>query len=242
VSNWIAQTLRTGIKTTRYPAVEETAAGVTPGLPQTTSAGDLSEADTLAAVCPTDALQASERTVSVAHAGRCVHCFRCARRPNGIRWQQDYEWGALRNGAAPLHAAFAQSLHVFVVDAGDCGACLNEFAQLSGPYYNFHRLGIFVTPTPRHADVMVVVGPVTDHMSENVKRCYIALPEPKRVIAVGACAVSGGIFGPSFAAKSGVGDVLPVDVDVPGCPPPPLAMLHALLVVTKRAKSSEAPS
>jgi Ni,Fe-hydrogenase III small subunit len=99
-----------------------------------------------------------------------------------------------------------------------------------------------VTPTPRHADVMVVVGPVTDHMSENVKRCYTAMPEPKRVVAVGACAVSGGVFGPSFAARSGVHDVVPVDVEVPGCPPPPLAMLHALLVVAGRAQPSKVPS
>jgi Ni,Fe-hydrogenase III small subunit len=238
VSNWVLQALRTGIKSTTYPKVEETAPGVTPGLPQSSHTSSADEAEALSAVCPTRALGSSEREVYLEHAGQCVHCFRCSRRPNGMSWDIGYEWASLHGDAGTLGGAFEKSLHVFVVDGGDCGACLNEFAQLNGPYYNFQRLGIFVTPTPRHADVMVVVGPVTDHMSENVRRCYNAIPEPRRVIAVGACAVSGGVFGPSFAAASGVHDVIPVDVDVPGCPPPPLAMLHALLLVTGRAKSA----
>jgi Ni,Fe-hydrogenase III small subunit len=240
MSNWILQAIRTGIKSTRYPQARETAAGVTPGLPETTTFEGNGQAEEVAASCPTRVLTASEAQVRVEDPGRCVHCFRCSRRA-GVRigWRDDFEWasfvgqrGDVRNLAPP----FSKSLHVFVVDAGDCGACLNEFAQLSGPYYNFQRLGIFVTPTPRHADVMIVVGPVTDHLSDTVSRCYAALPKPKRVIAVGACAMSGGVFGPSFAAGTGAADVVPVDVAVPGCPPPPLAMLHALLLVMGRTE------
>ena len=102
------------------------------------------------------------------------------------------------------------------MDAGDCGACLNEVKQLNNPYYNMHRLGFFITPTPRHADVLLVVGPVTDQMRFALKKIHDAMPTPKRVVAVGACALSGGVFAKSFVCANGVADVLPVDVEVPG--------------------------
>jgi len=120
------------------------------------------------------------------------------------------------------------------VDAGDCGACLNEVKQLNNPYYNMHRLGFFITPSPRHADVLLVVGPVTDHMKFALQKVYDAMPTPKRVVAVGACALTGGVFADSFVCAKGVADVLPVDVEVPGNPPPPLAILHGLLVAVGR--------
>ncbi len=98
---------------------------------------------------------------------------------------------------------FRRSIHVLVVDAGDCGACLNEVKQLNNPYYNMHRLGFFITPTPRHADVLLVVGPVTDHMRAALKKIYDAMPTPKRVVAVGACALSGGVFAREFRLRQG---------------------------------------
>jgi len=125
-----------------------------------------------------------------------------------------------------------------VVDAGDCGACLHEVKQLSGPYCNIHRLGFFITPTPRNADIMVVVGSVTTHMRWARLRAYEAMPGPKRVVAVGVCALSGGVFGPSFTSAGGVSEVIPVDVMVPGNPPPPLAILHGLLVAVGRRASA----
>jgi Ni,Fe-hydrogenase III small subunit len=130
-------------------------------------------------------------------------------------------------------------VHLRIVDAGGCDACLSEVTQLNNPYYNMHRLGFFVTPSPRHADVLLVVGPVTSHMRRPLLEAYEAMPEPRRVIAVGSCALTGGLFGPSFTASAGVAEVLPVDVDVPGCPPPPLAILHALLLLTGRAVEAE---
>jgi Ni,Fe-hydrogenase III small subunit len=136
----------------------------------------------------------------------------------------------------PLGAAFTKSIHVRVVDAGDCGACLREVKQLSNPYYNLHRLGFFITPTPRQADVLLVVGAGTDQMRAALEKAYAAMPTPCRVLAVGACALSGGVFGPSFMCSNGVGSIVPVDVEVPGNPPPPLAILHGLLVVTGRAR------
>jgi Ni,Fe-hydrogenase III small subunit len=159
-----------------------------------------------------------------------------------INWQSDYEWAtSVSKDDDPnrrLGKAFAHSAHILVVDSGDCGACLNEIKQLNNPFYNMHRLGFFITPTPRDADILMVVGPVTVHMRLPLLKAYNAMPTPKRVIAVGACALSGGTFGPSFISGAGVSDVLPVDVEIPGNPPPPLAILHGLLVAVGRRPSA----
>lgn len=233
--NWVWTGLATGVKTTRYPEAAEMAAGVSPGRPRG-GEGVLGAAAEAASRCPTAALRAEDGRLAVDYR-RCVHCFRCQR---GLEapapWEDGYEWGALtaEEAAATLARAFGRSLFLRVVDAGDCGACLNEIRQLNSPYYNAHRLGFFITPTPRKADALLVVGPVTEHMRVPLEKTYAAMPEPRRVIAMGACALSGGVFGPSFAAGAGVADVIPVDVAVPGCPPPPLAILHALLVVVAR--------
>ncbi|MGB9616174.1 MAG: NADH-quinone oxidoreductase subunit B family protein [Desulfomonilaceae bacterium] len=144
------------------------------------------------------------------------------------------------NSSGVLARPFSQSLHIRVLDAGACRACLSEIEQLGKPYYNIHRLGFFMTPTPRHADVLLVAGPVADNMRLPLEKAYDAMPSPKRVVAVGACALSGGIFGPSFTSYSGVKNVLPVDVEIPGCPPPPLAIIHGLLVLTGRRPPAEA--
>ena len=95
---------------------------------------------------------------------------------------------------------FGRSLHIRFVDAGACGACISEARQLNNPYDNMHRLGFFITPTPRNADVLLVAGPVSDAMRLPLRKTYEAMPAPKRVIAIGGCAISGGVFGPSFAA------------------------------------------
>jgi Ni,Fe-hydrogenase III small subunit len=237
MSQWVINGLRRGIKTTAYPGRTESAAGVTPGLPL----GGQKDAETGAALvgrCPTEALGQIDGQVTV-DRGRCIHCYRCVReleRPLG--WQQTYEWAAVRDSRKELGSAFARSIHIIVVDAGDCGACLNEVKQLNSPYYNIHRLGFFITPTPRHADVMLVVGPVTDHMRFVLHKIHDAMPRPKRVVAVGACAVSGGVFAGSFVCAKGLAGVLPVDVEVPGHPPPPLAILHGLLVAVGRKTSA----
>jgi Ni,Fe-hydrogenase III small subunit len=235
--NWVMTGLATGVKTTRYPAEPEAAAGTSPGLPLLTDAPGQGLSPELVELCPTHALAESGRV----DYGRCVHCFRCARSADAAMvWRDGYEWADLtvEGAASLLGRAFGRSLHVRIMDSGDCGACLNEIRQLNGPYYNAHRLGLFITPTPRKADALIVVGPVTEHMKVPLEKAYAAMPGPKRVIAVGACALSGGVFGPSFAAGSGAVDVVPVDVSVPGCPPPPLALLHALLVVVGRKPPS----
>jgi Ni,Fe-hydrogenase III small subunit len=233
MSRWVITGIRAGIKTTAYPARPETAAGVSPGLPV---AGDCpqNQAGSLIECCPTDVFSQSGGMLK-ADVRRCIHCYRCVRelqRPAG--WQETYEWGMVRNAQHAFGKPFERSIHICVVDAGDCGACLNEVKQLNNPYYNMHRLGFFITPTPRHADVLLVVGPVTDHMKFALKKVYEAMPTPKRVVAVGACALTGGVFAESFVCAKGVEDLLPVDVEVPGNPPPPLAILHGLLVAAGR--------
>src|SRR5580704_4477342 len=202
MSQWVINGIRRGIKTIAYPGSPERAAGVTPGLPH---GGEMDGAGAaLAACCPTEALTQTNGGVSVDHR-RCVHCYRCVREVEcPLHWQQTYEWAALQKNHDEFGAAFARSIHIIVVDAGDCGACLNEVKQLNNPYYNMHRLGFFITPTPRHADLMLVVGPVTDHMRFVLQRIYDAMPTPKRVMAVGACAVSGGIFAGSFVCSKGL--------------------------------------
>lgn len=222
---WPLKGLLTRVPATRYPAQAEAAAGTTPGRPRAASAD-------IAAVCPTGALRAEGGAVQFA---RCIHCFRCVRGSEIIaKWLTDYEWGRFAPGRGPLPDAFRRSIHVRVVDAGDCGACLAELLQLESPNYSLHRLGIYVTPSPRDADVLLVVGPVTNAMRAPLEAAYAAMPEPKRVVAVGACAASGGLFGPSFESNSGAAGTVPVDLVVPGCPPPPLALLHGLLALMGR--------
>lgn len=238
MADWVLKGLRTGIKTTAYPQRPETAAGVSPGRPLGTSLST-EQAARLADLCPTGAIVA-ERGGAAVDFGRCIHCYRChAGTGEGfVNWDRSYEWGAEPDAIAAakriLDKAFGRSLYLRFVDAGACGACVSEARQLNNPYYNMHRLGFFTTPTPRNADVLLVAGPVSDAMRVPLRQTYEAMPEPKRVLAMGACALFGGVFGPSFAASGGVGEILPVDVEVPGCPPPPLAILHALLVVVGR--------
>lgn len=240
--HWIARGIQTGIKTTRYPGKLETAAGVTPGFPSGKSF-PVEMAASLLERCPTRALSQIDGDVQV-DPRRCVHCYRCVRGvEHPLGWKQDYEWAV--HGAAPetpdsmLGAAFSRSVNIIVVDAGDCGACLNEVRQLNSPYYNMHRLGFFITPTPRNADILLVVGPVTDHLREMLLKIYDAMPTPKRVVAVGACALSGGVFADSFVCAKGVAGLLPVDIEVPGEPPPPLAILHGIMCAVGRKPASK---
>lgn len=233
MSQWILRGLKTGVKSMQYPGLAEECEGASPGLPVTTRYPE-EEARALAALCPTGALRNVGDRVVVDHR-RCVHCYRCLRgTETPMNWDRDFERATIRAGGAALGAPFGHSIHILVVDAGDCGACLNEVRQLNNPYYNMHRLGFFITPTPRQADVLLVVGPVTDHMRLPLRKAYDAMPGPKCVLAVGACALSGGVFGPSFVAGTGAAEVIPVDIEVPGNPPPPLAILHGLLVAAGR--------
>ena len=135
---------------------------------------------------------------------------------------------------AEVLRTLGRALTIRQVDAGSCNACELEIHALLNPYYNIEGLGIRFVASPRHADMLLVTGPVSKHMAVALKRTYDATPEPKLVVAVGNCGCTGGIFGESYASLGRVANVIPVDVEVPGCPPTPTALLQGILAaITK---------
>ncbi len=136
-----------------------------------------------------------------------------------------------------------RALAIRQVDAGSCNGCELEIHALGNPYYNLEGLGIRFVASPRHADMLLVTGPVSRHMAIALRRTYDATPEPKLVVAVGDCGCTGGIFGESYASLGRVANVIPVDVAIPGCPPTPTALLAGILAaITKSAPAVDAPA
>lgn len=238
--HWLGKGLATGVKSSSYPAAADENPGVSPGRPQATRmAQELAES--VADRCPQECFTPTDGGVTVDYH-TCILCSRCRRDgPAVVDWKEGYKWG-VRLGPEEIHrrlkSAFGRSLHIRFVDAGACGACMSEARLLNNPYYNMHRLGFFTTATPRQADILLVAGPLSDAMRKPLREVYEAMPEPKRVIAMGVCATSGGVFGTSFASAGGVGRCVPVDVVIPGCPPPPLAILHGILLAVDRVPPS----
>jgi len=135
-----------------------------------------------------------------------------------------------------------RALTIRQVDAGSCNGCELEIHALANPYYNLEGLGIRFVASPRHADMLLVTGPVSKHMVIALKRTYDATPDPKLVVAVGDCGCTGGIFGESYATVGRVANVIPVDVAIPGCPPTPTALLRGILAaISVAAKPADVP-
>src|SRR5690349_22203266 len=128
-----------------------------------------------------------------------------------------------------------RSLAIRQVDAGSCNGCELEIHALNNAYYDIERFGLRFVASPRHADVLMVTGPVTKNMREALERTYHATPDPKWVVAVGDCARNGGCFAGSYAVVGGVSEVVPVDLHIPGCPPPPITILQGLLALLDQA-------
>jgi Ni,Fe-hydrogenase III small subunit len=128
-------------------------------------------------------------------------------------------------------ARLGRSLSIRQVDAGSCNGCELEIHALSNAFYDLERFGLRFVASPRHADVLMVTGPVTKNMREALLRTYNATPDPKWVVAVGGCAADGGIFAGSYAVAGGVKDVIPVDLHISGCPPTPLDLLKGLIAL-----------
>jgi Ni,Fe-hydrogenase III small subunit len=126
------------------------------------------------------------------------------------------------------------SLSIRHVDAGSCNACELEIHALNNAFYDLERFGLRFVASPRHADVLLVTGPVTKNMREALERTYAATPSPKWVVAVGSCAFDGGIFAGSYAVVGGVNDVLPVDLHISGCPPEPIEILKGLVSLLEK--------
>lgn len=135
---------------------------------------------------------------------------------------------------ARIDKVLGRSLHIREVDAGSCNGCEVEIAGLNSPVYDIERFGIHFVASPRHADMLLVTGPVSRNMELALCKTYDATPAPRLVVAVGACACSGGIFGQNYASLGGVDKVVPVDVYIPGCPPNPHALLHGILTAIGR--------
>jgi Ni,Fe-hydrogenase III small subunit len=196
--------------------------------------------------------------------GRCIFCGRCAAgAPDGpIALGRSFELAARRRQdlvvevgcddqgriaelgdagpeaaepvAAQIRRTLGRSLHLRHLDAGSCNGCDWELSALLNPVYDVRRLGIDFVASPRHADGVIVTGPITRNLELAVRRTYDAVPDPRIVVAVGACAVSGGIVGRSYASCGGVAEVLPVDVFIPGCPPRPQAIIYGILLAVGR--------
>ena len=151
--------------------------------------------------------------------------------------QPDATWRAeAERVQGDVLALLGRALTIRQIDAGSCNGCELEIHALNNPYYNLEGRGIRFVASPRHADLLLVTGPVARNMEIAVKRAYEATPEPKLVVAVGDCGCSGGIFGESYASCGRVANVIPVDVAVPGCPPPPLEILRGILTAVSPAR------
>ena len=137
-----------------------------------------------------------------------------------------------------IQKLFGRSLAIREVDAGSCNGCEVEITALNNPIYDIERFGIHFVASPRHADLLLVTGPASRNMEIALKRTYEATPNPKIVVAVGACACSGGIFGDTYATTGGIDKIVPVDIYIPGCPPRPQALIYGLLLVMNKKLDS----
>ncbi|MCX7117412.1 MAG: NADH-quinone oxidoreductase subunit NuoB [Legionellales bacterium] len=163
--------------------------------------------------------------------------MRCLTEPPPTSTEEDW-----RVTLQPLHdqmvKAFGRAACIRHVDAGSCNGCELEIHALHNPYYNIEGLGIRFVASPRHADVLLVTGPVSRHMEIALKRTYDSIPCPKWVVAIGDCGCCGGIFGETYATRGAVSSVIPVDVAVPGCPPSPYAILQGIMTAIHKPMMS----
>ena len=244
MSIWVLRGLRDGVVTTRWPGRADEYADSWRG--PVTVISDAGQAPD--GLCPTGAIEGMR-----VDQGKCILCGRCvAALPDVFAWsagatgpdaaalarqalvvpplpETDAAVEAVRARLAERTAGLRRSVHIRHVDAGSDGSEEWEIQALLGPVYDIHRLGFFLTASPRHADVLLVTGAGTAGMAWPLRTTYDGMPDPKVVIAVGTDAVSGGLFGDRL---TGVATVVPVDVWVPGSPPSPFAILNALLIAT----------
>ncbi len=251
---WVLRGLRNGVVTTAYPKRPDpyatafrAAVDVRPDA--------VESAPGMAQVCPTGAITEDRGTVSL-DRGRCILCGACVRAfPHTFAWVGGSDTATsdprtlvvppdldeTNDGVDQVRAELARrvrrlrrSVHIRHVDAGSDGSEEWEIQALINPTYDVHRLGIFFTASPRHADILLVTGAGARGMLAPLQRTQIAMPNPVVVIAVGTDAISGGLVGSTYATTGGLLDQLDVDVVVPGSPPPPFAILHGILLALGR--------
>jgi Ni,Fe-hydrogenase III small subunit/ferredoxin-like protein FixX len=219
-------------------------------------------AQRLVDVCPTSALYLEDRDgrrcLRLSY-GQCIGCGKCAEVAQGavsiakrflrcgvakeqmVRlWDIDGRAEVTPLAPSPaeargqIHSLLQRALNVRQLDAGSCNGCEAEITALTNPYYDLERFGIHFVASPKHADMLLVTGPVTRNMAEAVKATYEAVPGPKLVVAVGACGCSGGIFAGSHAIVGAVDAVIPVDAYIPGCPPTPAMLVTGIIEALRR--------
>jgi Ni,Fe-hydrogenase III small subunit/ferredoxin-like protein FixX len=255
---WFLRGVRGTRVTSAYPRRQELAPGGFRARavldPQAVTGAD---AERAAAVCLPGALTVDEQGALRLDGARCIGCGLCTEVTGGeaLRMDRRYELAATSRGHLVVDATreadispsprsltgpFRRSLHIRHVDTGSDGAVEQEIAALLNPYYDMQRLGLFFTASPRHADVLLVTGPVTLPMEEPLRRTYESMPEPRAVVAAGTDACSGGIWS-GAEVLGGVDQVLPVEVYIPGDPPTPIALLHGLLLAGGRVAQAPAP-
>jgi Ni,Fe-hydrogenase III small subunit len=243
---WLFRGLRNGVLTTKYPARSDPYAERFPAAVDVIRAGEVDPQ-----ICPTGAISAD----GVLDRGSCVLCGRCVReRPDLFGWAPGSEIAGVARSALVVPAragaddeiariraeladrvrAFGRSIHIRHIDVGSDGADEWEIAALLNPVYDVHRLGIFFTASPRHADILLATGAGARGMAAPLARTYEAMAQPVVVIAAGADAISGGLVSPSYATSGGIGDLVHVDIFVPGSPASPFSLLHAILLAMGR--------
>jgi Ni,Fe-hydrogenase III small subunit len=150
--------------------------------------------------------------------------------PEGeLTWRTNVQWIQ-----SEMLRIMGRALAIRHVDAGSCNGCELEIHALNNPYYNIEGLGMRFVASPRHADLLLVTGPVSRHMRVALERTYEAVPDPRLVVAVGDCGCTGGVFGESYASYGRVANVIPVDVEIPGCPPTPVDLLKGILAAVNQ--------
>ena len=261
---WVLRGLRDGILTTRWPRggddyFDRFDAAITVRT-DTDDGGPVSPAVAAAvAACPTAAIS-TEPQLHL-DRGRCILCGRCVTRaPDWFTWapgsgtatltratlivgqvdETDEALAAVRAALARRVRRLRRSVHIRHVDAGSDGSDEWEIYALTNPVYDVHRLGIFFTASPRHADILLTTGIGTAGMTEPLRRTLDAMPAPKVVIAVGTDAISGGLIGGRHTGNAGISELVDVDVWVPGAPASPFSLLHAILLALGRLPQNSA--
>lgn len=232
-----------GYRTSRYPKEPIQLPERYRGRPQIIPDAPVELIEQCAAACPQEAINAENKRIDM---GRCVFCGTCERLSEGrfVTFTQDFEISTAQkedlvtDGSLPAlaeHAKqyfkklFGRSLQLRQVSAAGCNACEADLNVLATPFFDLARFGINFVASPRHADAIVVTGPISRNMKTALLQTYDAVPAPKVVIAVGSCTISGGPFRGSPEITEGLDTLLPVDLFIPGCPPHPLTNLHAFL-------------
>ena len=245
--NTLRNRFEQGYRTSAYPKEPIKLPARYRGRPVVNKEASAEDAAKCAEACPQAAIDAENRTVDM---GRCVFCGHCERLSAGrfVSFTRDFELGTadrshlITAGDLPdladhskrhFRKLFGRSLQLRQVSAAGCNACEADLNVLATPFFDLARFGINFVASPRHADGIVVTGPISRNMKTALMETFHATPAPKVVIAVGACAISGGPFYGSPEVSEGLESLLPVDLFIPGCPPHPLTNLHALLTFFK---------